>query len=502
MRRRIAVGIAASLALMALLGPRPATFAQGGKAQWTIAIGEEGESLDPPTSMLFTSEIYQQHIFDALVGIEGDELKPVGLLAERWETISPTVWRFYLRKGVKFHNGKVLDAADVKYSFEQYADTNNRRSVYARGIRGIEIRDASTVDLTTAEPQASLLFNLTRLQILPRETREKAGAQGFAQQPIGTGPYRFVEWKRDQQLVLEANSAYWRGAVNPKRLVFRAIKDATTRAAELRSGGVDIIATPPLPQLELLDSGETQLAPVKGGRVIIYPFNLSQPPFDNRKVREAVNLAVNREAIVRNVLGGRGIVLAGPLTSPWLGFDPSVKPYPYDPARAKQLLAEAGHPQGFETTWSISSGVFLKDTEIAEAIAGQLRQVGIRVKLVPTERAKIQKDAQEGTFQGMTSVAWGTQFEPDPMLNWVFMRPWFGTPRIQELVKAGRTETDLEKRRKTYQELYRTSHDEATWLFVHAQDELWAKRRDIPWTPYAITGSKAIVYYFQVPASR
>lgn len=502
MDRRLVVGVISALSLLMLVAPRHAALGQAAKAQWTVAIGEEGESLDPPTSMLFTSEIYQQHIFDTLVGIEGDELKPVGLLAQRWENVSPTVWRFHLRRGVKFHNGKTLDADDVKYSFEQYMDTNNRRSVYARGIQRAEVRDPATVDLVTAEPQASLLFNLTRLQILPRETREKAGAPGFAQQPVGTGPYRFVEWKRDQQLVLEANPTYWRGAASPKRLVFRAIKDATTRAAELRSGGVDIIATPPVPQLELLDSGETQVVPVKGGRIIIYPFNLSQPPFDNGKVRQAMNLAVNREAIVRNVLAGRGVVLAGPLTAAWFGFDPSVKPYAYDPARARQLLGEAGHPQGFETTWSISSGVFLKDTEIAEAVAGQLRQVGVRVKLVPTERAKIQKDAQEGTFQGMTSVAWGTQFEPDPMLNWTFMRPWFGTPRLQELVKAGRTETDLEKRRKIYQELYRTAHAEATWLFVHAQDELWAKRRDVAWTPYSITGSKAIVYYFQVPPAR
>jgi ABC-type transport system substrate-binding protein len=124
------------------------------------------------------------------------------------------------------------------------------------------------------------------------------------------------------------------------------------------------------------------------------------------------------------------------------------------------------------------------------------------VRLMPTERAKIQKDAQEGTFQGMTSVAWGTQFEPDPMLNWVFMRPHFGTPRIQELVKQGRADTDVEKRRKVYQELYRVAHDEAMWLFVHAQDEMWARRRDVAWSPYSITGSKAFVYYYQVPGAR
>ena len=476
--------------------------AQAPKAQWVVAIGEEGESLDPPTSMLFTSEIYQQHLFDCLLGIEGEEFKPVPLLAEKWETVNPTTWRFHLRKGVKFHNGKPLTAEDVKYSFEQYADPKNRRSVFARGISRIEIKNASTVDLVTSEPVSALLFNLTRLQIVPKETREKEGVAAFAAAPVGTGPYKFVEWKRDQQLVLEANPTYWRGQVNPKRLIFRAIRDASTRAAELRSGGVDIIATPPAPQLEMIDSGDTQVTPVKGGRIIIYPFNVSAAPFNDRRVREAANLAINKEAIVKNVLGGRGIVMAGPFTPAWLGYDPSVKPFPYDPAKAKALLAEAGYPQGFDTTWSISSGVFLKDTEIAEAVAGQLRAVGIRAKIVPTERAKIQKDAQENNFQGMTSVAWGTQFEPDVMLNWVMMRDHMTVPRIKELIVAGRAEVDLEKRRKIYQELYRTAHDEALWLFVHAQDELWAKRRDIPWTPYSITGSKAIVYYFQVPGGR
>jgi peptide/nickel transport system substrate-binding protein len=237
--------------------------------------------------------------------------------------------------------------------------------------------------------------------------------------------------------------------------------------------------------------------------MIIHPFNMKQKPFDDVRVRRAVNLAVNREAIVRTVLAGRGVVLAGPFTSSWLGFDPAVAPWPYDPERAKQLLAEAGYPGGFETTWNISSGVFLKDTEIAEAAASQLRRVGIQVKLVPTERAKIQKDATEGTFQGITSVAWGAQFEPDPMLSWVFVnRPHIDAPRIIELIEKGRREVDLEKRRAIYREMYRIGHDDAVWLFVHAQDELWAKRRDIAWQPYSITGSRAVVYYFEVPPLR
>ena len=396
MRKWLAPLLTSAIALAvagAVLAQSPAA-----KPQWTVALNEEAESVDPASSVLFASDIYHVHMFDSLVGLEGDELKPVPLLAERWEIVNPTTWRFRLRKGVKFHDGAAFDAQDVKYSFDTYLDPKNRRATFAKGITRVEVKDAYTVDVITSEPLASALFNVVRMYILPKDAREKMGAQAFSQHPIGTGPYKLVEWKRDQQLVLEANPGYWRGAVNPKRLVFRPIKDSATRAAELRSGGVDIIAAPSVPQLELLDSGDTRVVPVKGGRVIIYLMNVKQPPFDNKKVREAVNLAVNREAIVKNVLGGRGVVLAGPFTPAWLGYDPAIKPFPYDPARARQLLAEAGQPQGFETTWSITSGVFLKDTEIAEAMAGQLRQVGVRLKLVPTERSKIQKDGQEGTF--------------------------------------------------------------------------------------------------------
>ena len=490
------------LALAAVAGLAAAAWAQAPapKGQWTIALGEEAESVDPASSVLFASDVYHVHMFDSLVGIEGDELKPVGLLAERWENVNPTTWRFYLRKNVKFHNGDAFDAEDVKYSLDTYLDPKNRRATFVKGIVRAEVRDRYTVDVVTAEPLASALFDMVRVYMLPRKAREAMGAQAFAQAPIGTGPYKYGEWKRDQQLVLEANPAYWRGAVQPKRLVFRIVKDAATRAAELRSGGVDIIAAPPVAQLDMLDRGDTQIAAVKGGRILIYPMNVGKPPFDNRKVREAMNLAVNRDAIVRTVLGGRGVTLAGPFTPAWLGFDPAVKPIPYDPAKARTLVTEAGFPQGIDSAWSTSSGVFLKDTEIAEAVAGQLRQVGIRLRIVPTDRSKLQRDASEGTFEGLTSLAWGTQFEPDPMLQYIMSKPHFSTPRIQELIKLGRAEVDLEKRRRLYQELYRTAAEESLWLFVHGQDEMWGKRRDVAWTPYNVAGSKAKIYYFAGPA--
>src|SRR5439155_11470702 len=204
--------------------------------------------------------------------------KPVGLLAERWVNVNPTTWRFHLRRGVRFHNGEPFDAADVKYSFDIYADPKSRRAHMLSAVERVEARDPYTIEVITAKPFGGLLANLARLFILPKSTREKLGPEGFGQNPVGTGPYRFVQWQRDTQLALEANPTYWRGTPTPKQLVFRVIKDPATRAAELRAGGVDIITNPPIGQLDVLDRGDTQVVAAKAGRVVMYPFHLRRAP--------------------------------------------------------------------------------------------------------------------------------------------------------------------------------------------------------------------------------
>jgi peptide/nickel transport system substrate-binding protein len=217
-------------------------------------------------------------------------------------------------------------------------------------------------------------------------------------------------------------------------------------------------------------------------------------------VRRALNHAVDRETIVRSLLQGFGRATGQPFSPGWLGYDPEIRPFPYDPARARKLLSEAGHPNGFEVTWNISTGTFLADREIAEAAAAMLGQVGVKARLVPTERAKIQKDLQSSTFEGITAGQWGTVAESDIMVRWFFKNPKIFTPeieaRLDKLVTTAASELDRDKRGKVYQELARFAHDEALWLFIHNQDELIAKRREIPWQVLSGRGGKAHIYYF------
>src|SRR2546425_10462140 len=255
-----------------------------------------------------------------------------------------------------------------------------------------------------------------------------------------------------------------------------------------------------MPQVKELSTGDTTIMTVPGARVIAYPMNTLQKPLNDVRVRRALNYAVDRESIVKSLLQGFGKTTGQPFSSGWLGYDPEIKPYPYDPAQAKRLLAEAGQPNGFEVTWNVSAGAFLADREIAEAAAAMLGQVGVKARLVPTERAKIQRDLQTAAFDGITAGQWGTVAESDIMARWFFKTPKIFTPelepRLDKLVTTAAGELDRDKRARIYQELAKVAHDEALWLFIHHQDELIAKRRDIPWQVVSARGGKAHIYYF------
>jgi peptide/nickel transport system substrate-binding protein len=479
---------------------RPATTSAG-PTEWVVALPEEAATLDPAFGQSTAGSTQAQaHIYDTLVYFQGPSLQLAPMLAESWQLLDERTWEFSLRKGVKFHNGDDFTASDVKYSFELYKSERSPRRIYAEEVTNVEEVDRYTVRLTTRGPNPTLLANLASLSILPREAREKAGDEAFATNPVGTGPYKLVEFVRGQRLVLEANPSYWQGRVTPQRLTLRPIADPTTRVSELKTGGVQIIDAPPAAQLKELEAGNTEPVVVKGARLIIHPFNTTKKPFDDVRVRQAVNHAIDRDAIIKNVLEGHGEPLHGPFATAWLGYDPNLQPYPYDPAKARQLLAEAGYPNGFETVFNHSSGAMVKDREIAEVVASQLAQVGIKVQLIPTERAKLQSDWLNGVFEGITSVVWGRAADPDPMLSWTFYKRKGHQPdeQLNGLIEQSRRTLDPEQRKRVLQEFGRYVHEHAYWMFIHAQDDFWAKRKDVPWELTPASSTLQIMRYYRV----
>ncbi len=482
----------------------PAPAAQSpAPSEWVVGIADEAPSLDPGLAPTIASASTAfAHIYDQLVSFEGQNLKLTGKLAESWKMLDERTWEFALRKGVKFHNGDDFTAKDVLYSMSVYRNDRSPKKVYTEEIADVEQVDPYTVRIHTRNPNPTLFVSLAEFPILPSEAREQIGEDAFARQPIGTGPYRVVEFARGERLVLEANPNYWRGPVQPAKLTLRPLADPSTRVAELKAGGVQIIAGPPAGRLKELDEGDTELIRLKGGRTIMYPMVTKNRPFDDVRVRQAVNYAVNREAILKSILEGYGELLHGPFSSAWLGYDPSLQPYPYDPARARQLLAEAGYANGVDVVFEISNGVFLRDRDIAEAVAGQLAEVGIRVQLVPTERAKLISDWLSGASQGITSAQWGTAADPEPLLSWTFYKRPGHKPdeQLNSMIEQSRRTVDTEQRKRLLQEIGRYVQDQAYWLFIHAQDEFYARRKGIPWEPTPDGQSYSNMRYYNGPA--
>ena len=304
--------------------------------------------------------------------------RPEPLLAETLVVEGPTAVRVKLRAGIRFTNGEKMDADAVVYSIELFRDIKQTPAyvIYATSIERAEKIDDLTVRVITKYPSPVTAFVLTQIYVVPPRYWVQAGIGGFGQKPVGTGPFRLVDWVKDSRLVMERNPEYWGDAPRGiERLEWRPVPDDTARAAGLQAGEFDITSALALPDVTGLENdASVTLASVPSFR--IYTVSLSslsvhRSPLHDRRVRQALNYAVDKDSLIRNVLFGRARALNGQLLRrEQLGFNPALKDYPYDPARAKALLTEAGFPSGFEIEFKFPSGRYAQDREVSEAVAG------------------------------------------------------------------------------------------------------------------------------------
>src|SRR2546425_359293 len=277
-------------------------------------------------------------------------------------------YTFKLRKGISFHDGTPLNAEAVKFSIERQINAEhpfNKLGKYPfanyffGNVKAVEVVDPSTVEFVLKEPRASFLAILTAgaASIVSPTAVKKLGVD-YALQPVGTGPFRYVAWDRGQRVVLERNAQYWKSPVKVERVIYRPIVEDQARLTELLTGALDlIVGTPPDFVAQLENNPKVTLLKQVGAHVWYLGINNQKKPFDDKRVRQALNYAVNKEAIVRDVLKGTGSMSAGPVLPGTWGADAGLKPYPYDPERARKLLADAGYPGGFTTSmWVPESG--------------------------------------------------------------------------------------------------------------------------------------------------
>jgi peptide/nickel transport system substrate-binding protein len=382
------------VALIAVGAPVPGSAAPEGKL--VVAQGVDPSTLDAMNQQETPASVVATHIYDTL--IERDQnLKLVpALAAEVPKLLAPTVWEIKLRKGVKFHNGEDFNADSVKYSLERVKDPSMRGSSNFRPIDRVEIVDAYTVKVHTTKPWPIFVVALTQRQASMYPPKAYAGKDSpyISKNPIGTGPYRLVRWSKDEEILLEAMPDHWRGAARIKNVVFRPIPDDAVRVAALQNGEVDVaVNIPPHMASIIANHPKIYLTTAPSIRTIQLMFYTAQydtqnklvgpyqGPTADKRVRQAITLALNVDEIITGVLDGKAQRVATMLPSMHFGYDPSLKPLKQDVAKAKKLLAEAGFPNGLEITLNSPQGRYVRDKEVAEAAAGQLTKAGIKTTL-------------------------------------------------------------------------------------------------------------------------
>ena len=469
--------------LISAIGPGPVAAAPEGQMTWGIHISLAPTWFDPAeTPGIATPFMILYALHDALVKpMPGNAMAPS--LAESWSLSKDgLVQEFVLRQGVKFHNGEPVTADDVKFSFERYRGAANK--VMKDKVAAVEVVDPGRVRFRFKEPWPDFMTYYGSLTtgagwIVPRKYLEKVGDDGFKRAPVGAGPYRFVSFNPGVELVLEANESYWRKSPSVKRLVLKSIPDEATRLAMLKRGEADVVY---LLQSALAEEARRTAGLTLRPTPIVSTHWLAfldqwdpKSPWADRRVRLAANHAIDRQVMNEAITLGFSRITWSIIPQ---SFDFYWQPpaYPYEPARAKQLLAEAGYPKGFD------AGDFWCEPATAtmsEAAVGYLQAAGIRVRLRPLERAAFFKGYQEKKLKDIAYTITGafgnaaTRIETFVASGGTYV--YGGYPDIDGLFREQAGELDRKRREAMLQRIQQLMHEKAMYApiwelgFIHAQ---------------------------------
>jgi len=497
--------------------------AAGGAAGRDLVIGLGGDatSLNPVVATDGVSYTVEWPLFDSLLELD-QNLTVRPLLAESWDVSRDGLtYTFKLRKGVTWHDGKPFTARDVAFTFYSVLDPRvttphrayfdalagfpeltakeNPKQPHELSVRPIEVVDDHTVRFRLRYPSGSFLAVLVnpRAGIVPEHLLKGAdlNTAEFNRKPVGTGPFKFVEWRRGERIVMEANERYHGGRPALNRLIFRIIPDAVVLLQELRAGGVDFMESPPLtevarlkqtPGLRVLVADTTSYAYL-GWRQDVAPFN-------DLRVRRALNHAIDVPSIVKEVLQGYAAIATGQFPPSSWAYDPSVKPYPYDPARASALLAEAGFRPGPDGvlvrdgkpfSFSIRHDVAnqtVKDTAVI--VQEYLKRVGVDARLEPLDWPTFVKKLFASEFEAIV-VNWTNHHDPDPFAYTIWhSSQWKGrnfahykNPRIDELLEQARRTGVVAERKRAYAEFSRVLMEDAPYVFLYFPQQVYVTRQ-------------------------
>ena len=471
---------------------KPAAGPGGGRL--VVGIGSLPNTPDPHLDSTANALLGYALMFEKLVGVD-DKGMPQPALAESFRNVDPLTWEFKLRQNVQFHNGEPLTTEAVTFSIERVlnAETKSPWAGRIAAVSAVQPVDATTFRITTKEPFSPLLQGLTVVDILPPKYFQEKGAQAFAEAPVGTGPFAFKSWVKQDNLTVSANQGYWRGRPRLEEVVLRSIPETSTRVSAVEAGDLDVSLLLPPEQIERLKGRDLNVQTVVQGQGMVVNFRSTVPgPLQDKRVRQAINYAVDKEAIFDSILLGQGRILDGQIVGPEaFGYNPSLKPYPYDPERAKQLLRDAGHPNGFSIKFHGSQGRYTKDKEIEEAILGQLSEVGINAQLEILEAGVFIQSFLSAQIGPMWIWAW--QYLPamdaDLPLNFFqtnSVAKFYANGELDALMAKSRQALEPAERSKLLQQASQIAYDDASTLFLFQTPGIYAMKKNVQnlvWKP-------------------
>ena len=455
----------------------------------TVIGSAEITSLDPSVETHRSANAVQNTMLETFA-IYDTDMTLTPQLAETWERLDPNTWRLTLREGVKFHNGEDLTSESVKASVDAFNASKGFAGSWFQYVKEVKIVDDLTVDIVTEEPTPVMPMTLAFLYAFPPKYFAEVGAEKFGQEPIGTGPYMFDEWVRGDYIKVKQNPDYWGDQSNIEEIVFRTTSEASMRVAMLTTGEADLITNIPPQMIDQVEQAGALVKPVRGARRVFVEFNRFDPLLQDVRLRQALAYSVDVDAIIDSVFSGGAYKAKGVLRPGYVGFDENnVMGYDYNPEKAKELMTEAGYPDGFETDLYVGVGRLTLDKELAEALVGQWQKAGIKVNLHAMEWGAYvtQRFTQEMPAMGIISHApmwwdgdysWQNHFWSEG--TWHYAH----TPYGDEMFFAQRSESDPDKRAELEQALEKYWIDEeAASIILYDQQDVYGTSARFQWEP-------------------
>ena len=479
--------------LLAAVAAVTLPIAAAGAADIRVGYTADALTLDPANHRNRETEGIIRNMYDGILARD-DQMKVWPELAESYSQLDPTTYEFKLRKGVKFHSGDEMTAGDVKFTFDRLTkenamggQTSPRKSLLGP-LKEVQVVDKYTVRFILENAWPVLPRMLPFQEVVSKAFVERVGTESMATQVNGTGPFKLVEWRQGDSVIMERFDGYYGGAagITPvgqakaDRVIFKIIPENASRVAALLAGEVDLINDLPVHAMkQVVANPNTKVLKTPGTRSNFILLNTTQKPFDDVRLRQAANYAIDKKLIIDKILNGLATPINGILSPQSFGFNPDLLEYKFDPDKARKLLAEAGHPNGIDVTLDAEN----PQKDIAQALASMLTQVGIRTKVQLWERNALRqhwKPKGAKNERDMYVSSWGSgSLDPSGIFVPVLRtdargnRSGYSNVEVDRLLDASATEIDVAKRSKMFQDAQVIINREAPLVFLWLPQDIY-----------------------------